>query len=88
MERSDVIILQGKFLCYKNDAILTNYKLHLGLGVSVGKYLKEVNWTQDHNARGKEVETNWRKGKHYAFCTGHGRKRVPLKVNTLKNASL
>lgn len=49
-------------------------------GMSVGKYLKNVNWTYDNHAFGNHVESKWKSGKHYAFCTGHGRRRVPLKV--------
>jgi len=46
-------------------------------GTSVGDYLKQANWTDQKF--GKEVEANWKNGRHYAYCTGHGRKRVPLK---------
>ncbi|ODN04440.1 hypothetical protein Ocin01_02222 [Orchesella cincta] len=46
-------------------------------GMTVGDYLKQANWTDAKF--GKEVESKWRNGRHYAYCTGHGRQRIPLK---------
>ena len=48
--------------------------------LSVGQYLKETDWTAPGKA--KSVEQFWKNGKHYAYCTGHGRKRQPIKVYT------
>ncbi|CAG7837876.1 unnamed protein product [Allacma fusca] len=44
---------------------------------SVGDYLQSVDWK--NNRLSKKLQRRWQKGKHYAYCTAHGRKRIPLK---------
>ncbi|XP_021962814.1 DBH-like monooxygenase protein 1 [Folsomia candida] len=46
-------------------------------GKSVAQQIKEMNWTDTTIA--KKIEKQWQHGRHYAYCTGHGRKRYPLK---------
>lgn len=56
-------------------------------GMSVGTYLKKANWTSSgKNSYGNKVESAWKNGKHYAYCTGHGRRRIPLEVSQIKSA--
>jgi hypothetical protein len=50
-------------------------------GMTVGDYLKSSNWSDAKLA--KEVEMFWKNRNHYAYCTGDGRKRHPLKVPLL-----
>ncbi|CAL8093006.1 unnamed protein product [Orchesella dallaii] len=70
-ESGDGALFKSMFDALKIDSP-TRWK-----GMTVGDYLKKANWTDEKF--GKEVEEKWRNGRHYAYCTGHGRKRVPLK---------
>ena len=46
---------------------------------SVGDYLQNMNWKD--RTESKSVEKRWKEGKHYAYCTLSGRRRIPLKVS-------
>ena len=46
---------------------------------SVVDHMRELHWKNAHFAR--SVQDSWKNGKHYAFCTGHGRRRIHLDVN-------
>lgn len=49
-------------------------------GKSVGKYLEDIQWTEE---MGKRLENFWKEGKHYQFCSKPGLKRVVLDVSLL-----